>query len=165
MSLIKKIIIGFVVVFVLIQFFPIDKTNPPVDATVNMINLVDTSPEMQQVLKSACYDCHSYETEYPWYSNIAPVSWWIKDHVNEGREELNFSTWGSYSLKRQDHKLEEMGEEVDESEMPLTSYTLTHSHARLNDSQRQALVSWAKAVREKLGYDRAGDDEGEEHEE
>ncbi len=162
MSLVKKIIPGLLVVFVLMQFFRIDKTNPPVDPALDMVNQVEASPEVRQILKNACYDCHSYETGYPWYTNVAPVSWWVKDHINEGREELNFSIWGSYAAKKQDHKLEELGEEVAEGEMPLTGYDIVHPEARLTESQRQALVGWAKATRKRLGY-QGGDNAKEGH--
>ena len=165
MSLIKKISLALLAVLVVIQFFRIDKTNPEVDPATNMLNLVDTSSEVEKVLKTACYDCHSFETTYPWYTNIAPVSWLVKGHINEGREELNFSAWGSYSAKRQDHKLEEIGEKVGEGDMPLTSYLILHDEARIDEAQRQAIVSWAKAVRKNLGYTGGSDDDDEEHEE
>ena len=76
---------------------------------------------MTTLLESACYDCHSYKTKYQWYSNIAPVSWWLGHNVEEGREHLNFSTWGNYPTEKAEHKLEECAEEVDEGEMPLNS--------------------------------------------
>ena len=104
------------------------------------------------MLRSACYDCHSHETSYPWYSNLAPVSWWLKNHVNEGREHLNFSVWADYNAKKADHKLEECFEEVAKEGMPLKSYPLTHPEARLSEEQRAKLVTWFKQTRQQLNY-------------
>ena len=152
MSKSKKILIGLAVLFIIIQFFSIDKSNPPVEAGVDMIEVVQVPTEIEAILKTSCYDCHTNETIYPWYTNVAPVSWWIKKHVNEGRDELNFSEWGSYSLRRKDHKLDEIVELVDEDEMPLKSYLLVHGEASLSTEQKAQLVDWAKALREELGY-------------
>ena len=143
----KKILIGVVIVLVGIQFIRIDKTNPPVDASKDFMTITDPPEEVEKLIRTSCYDCHSNESTYPWYSNIAPVSWWVKDHINEAREELNFSEWGTYEWKRTDHKLEECAEEVDEGEMPLKSYLIAHSEARLSDEDRAKLVDWFLYVR------------------
>ena len=143
----KKILAALAILFVVIQFFRIDKENP-VYETSNDFLLVEQAPEgIQTIMKNACYDCHSNETVYPWYSNVAPVSWWLKDHVNEGREHLNFSEWATYDDDRREHKLEEFVEEVEEGEMPLDSYTWTHAEARLSDEDRQTLVDWINSKR------------------
>jgi len=152
MSIRKKILAGLVVLFVIIQFFTIDKTNPPVEAEIDMITVEQVPTQIVGILKTSCYDCHTNETVYPWYTNIAPVSWWIKKHIDDGRDELNFSEWGNYSLRRKDHKLDEIVEMVDETEMPLKSYLLAHGDASLSSEQKAMLVEWAKAVREELGY-------------
>lgn len=141
----KKIILGVVALFLLIQLFQIDTDNPPIDSSLDFITVTNPPEQIRTILKTACYDCHSNETKYPWYSRIAPVSWWIRDHIDEARDELNFSEWGTYDLKRSNHKLEEMGEKVEEDEMPLTSYTLAHSESRLTEDQREALINWAKS--------------------
>jgi hypothetical protein len=143
----KKILYGVVAIFIIIQFFRIDKTNPAINLADDFIEIAKPSEEIAVLLKSACYDCHSNQSEYPWYSNIAPVSWWVKDHINEGRDELNFSKWSTYSVKKKDHKLEEMAEELEEGEMPLKPYPLTHPEARLSDSQKEELINWIKALR------------------
>lgn len=152
MSIIKKILFGLLAVVVIIQFFRIDKTNPPVNRALDIMNVVPVPPEIKSILKTSCYDCHTNETVYPWYTNVAPVSWWIKNHIDDGRDELNFSEWGNYSLRRKDHKLDEIVEMIDEEEMPLPSYLIAHGDARLNAEQKALLVDWAKAVREELGY-------------
>lgn len=140
--MIKKIILGLIILLVLIQFIRIDKTNPPVDTTKDFITLTKPSDEIKGILVTSCYDCHSNQTTYPWYSNVAPVSWWLKDHINEGREHLNFSEWGNYKEKRQQHKLDECIEEVHEGEMPLSSYTITHKGAALSPAQQETLNNW-----------------------
>ena len=123
---------------IIIQFVPVDRTNPPVTAEIQV------PPEIDQILRTSCYDCHSNQTEWPFYSFVAPVSWWVADHVKEGRAELNFSEWGSYSAERQLKKLEEMGEELEEGKMPLPSYLPMHAEARLSSEQVEILVNWSK---------------------
>jgi hypothetical protein len=135
------------VVLIIVQFFRIDKTNPPIKPEMDFINITKPSPEVAQILKTSCYDCHSHESVYPWYTNVAPVSWWIKSHINDARRHLNFSEWGNYSSKKADHKLEECVEMTEEGEMPLASYTLIHSNATLSKQQQQALVTWFKSLR------------------
>jgi hypothetical protein len=101
------------------------------------------------MLKNACNDCHSYDTNYPWYSKVAPVSWWIQDHIKEGRSHLNFSIWGSYKPKKAAHKMEECAEEVGEGKMPMNNYTWMHSEAKLSDAQLSELITWFE-TQEKL---------------
>lgn len=102
------------------------------------------SEEVTVILKTACYDCHSNQTKLPWYSHVAPVSWLVAKDVNEGREELNFSEWTTYPKRKLIKKLEEMGEEVDEGEMPLKIYTVIHGDAKLSTEQRKLLVEWTQ---------------------
>lgn len=140
----KKIGIGLLIVLVGIQFVMIDKENPEVDESKDFITITAPPAEAEHILRVACYDCHSNETAYPWYSNIAPVSWWLKSHIDEGREHLNFSVWGEYETKRATHKLDECVEMVEEGKMPLDSYTWTHGDADLSDADRELLVEWFK---------------------
>lgn len=142
----KKIILSVLVLLLAIQLIRIDKTNPPVEPSKDFITLTHPSKEVEIILKDACYDCHSNTTTYPWYSNVAPISWWLKHHVNEGKEHLNFSEWSDYSKEKQAHKLEEMEEEVKEGEMPLDSYTLTHANAKLSLKQRESLVLFIESI-------------------
>ncbi len=144
MKLSTKILLGLLVLVLIAQAFRINKTNPSVEQQYDMVAIYNAPEQVQTILKQACYDCHSHETTYPWYTNVAPMSWWIADHIEEGREHLNFSVWGTYDAKRQKHKLEEMAEEVMEGEMPLNSYTWAHSEADLTEEQKNILVDWAK---------------------
>ncbi len=132
-------------VFAIAQAFRIDKTNPPVQQ--NMA----ASPEIAAVLRRACYDCHSNETVWPWYSNIAPVSWMLARDVREGRRELNFSTWNAYDAKRQAKKLKETGKEVSEGEMPPWFYVAVHRHAALSPAEVEQLRAWAAEESASLG--------------
>jgi hypothetical protein len=146
----KKILYCLVIIIVILQFFRIDKTNPEVIIENDFITISNPPREISSILKSTCYDCHSNETKYPWYSNVTPVSWWVKDHINEGRDELNLSEWGTYKFKRKDHKLEEMVEMLEDGEMPLNEYTWTHAEAKLTPEQKNQLIEWLKETR-KLG--------------
>jgi hypothetical protein len=143
----SKIIKVLAVVFVLIQFIRIDKTNPEIDKTQDFISIYKPNEAIANTLKSSCYDCHSSESTYPWYSNIAPVSWMVKHHIDEGREELNFSEWGTFTTKRKMKKLEEIVEEVEEGEMPMTPYVMIHSEAKMSDTERKAFLDFFKKLR------------------
>ena len=145
--MIKKILIVLVVLLIIIQFFRIDKTNPVSAKENDFIEIYQPSTEIAAMLKTSCYDCHSNESKYPWYTNVAPVSWFVKDHINEGREYFNFSEWSLMTDKRKDHILEECAEEVEESEMPLSSYLLTHSEAELTHEQKETLEHYFNDLR------------------
>jgi hypothetical protein len=141
----KKIGIAVLALIIIIQFFRIDQVNPEVVVENDFIVITKPDAKTVELLKSSCYDCHSNTTEYPWYANVAPVSWWIKDHINEAKSHLNFSEWTSYSEKKQLHKLHECYEEVEHGEMPLDSYTWTHSEAKLSHEDREHLEHWFEA--------------------
>lgn len=143
----KKIALISAIILLAIQSFRIDKTTHPIDATKDFIAINKPSAEVSNTLKVACYDCHSNQSTYPWYTNIAPVSWWIKHHINEGSEHLNFSEWGTYTEKRKNHKLDECVELVEEGEMPMNSYTWIHKEAKLTDTQKLELVTFFKALK------------------
>jgi len=146
MKIVKRILLFLLIAFVIAQFFGPEKNEGEI-TTVNAF-LAETNPtdQVKQILKESCFDCHSNKTRYPWYFNITPVNYWIADHIEHGKDELNFSNWADYSLKRKEHKMEEVWEEVKKKEMPLESYTWTHGEANLTDAQIEALVSWAKEI-------------------
>lgn len=141
----KKVLIGLLIVFGVMQFFRIDKTNPKVDKAKDFLAITQPPADIDKLIRSACYDCHSNETVYPWYSNVAPVSWFLEHHIEEGREHLNFSVWGDYAEGKANHKLHECEEEVEDGEMPLNSYTWTHGDAKLSSEQKEKLAHWFKA--------------------
>ncbi|PHN92515.1 cytochrome C [Maribacter sp. 6B07] len=147
MKLLKRISLLVVVVFIAMQFFSPTKNVSPGNHTKVFITETNPTPELQNIFENSCYDCHSNNTEYPWYNNIAPISYWMANHVNEGKEHLNFSEWEKYSLDKKDHLLEEIEEEVIEGKMPLLEYTYTHGDARLTEGQVNDLVEWVKQTR------------------
>lgn len=130
-----------------IQLFRIDKTNKVSAPEIDFMVMTHADAEMAGILKTSCYDCHSNEIKYPWYTNIAPVSWWIKHHINEGSGHLNFSEWGNYASRKADHKLEECVEMVESGEMPMSSYTLLHGEAKLSKEQQTRLIDWFNSLR------------------
>lgn len=143
----KKLLIILVVAFIIIQFFPIDKVNPPVDKKMDFLTVKNTPESTANIIRTSCYNCHSNESVYPWYSNIAPVSWYLKNHINDGRKHLNFSTFATYDAKRQMRKLDESIDEVNKGDMPLESYTIIHQDARLTDAQKKELTEYFKQVK------------------
>jgi hypothetical protein len=136
----KKVVLGTIAVGLLAlgvsQLVPIDRTNPPVEEDI------PAPSEVKAILKRACYDCHSNETVWPWYSRVAPVSWLVAWDVQEGREELNFSTWNRYSAKQRVKKIKESWEEIEEGEMPPWFYVPLHPEARLANQERDRLRAW-----------------------
>jgi hypothetical protein len=136
-SIVKWSLAGLLLAFVAIQLVPVDRTNPPVETEV------PATAEARSVLRRACYDCHSNETVWPWYSRIAPVSWLVARDVHEGREELNFSTWNRLETKDQVEAFHESWEEVEEGEMPLWFYLPAHPEARLSAQDRSVLRAWS----------------------
>ena len=138
----KKIIIGVLILLVLIQFFRINKTNPEFNHEKDYLTSVKTPENISNMLKNACYDCHSYETNYPWYSNVAPISWMLKSHVNEGRHHVNFSLWGDFDPEKKSAIKHEIVEVLEEGEMPLASYTWMHPEAKLTNDQKETLINW-----------------------
>lgn len=149
MKLLKSLLIAMLVILVLLQFYrpPLNESGPQAFAEFE----IETQPsdEVKAILRKACYDCHSNHTRYPWYNNVAPVSYWLDLHIDEGKEHLNFSDWSSFKAKKKDHKLEEIVQEVKKGKMPLKEYTWTHGDARLSDQERQALIHWAEGLRPK----------------
>lgn len=135
-KVLKKIGLGLILAIVVIQFFRIDKTTPQYEPSDDFIAQTTPPTDVEIILRDACYDCHSFETKYPWYSNVAPISWWMKDHIDEGREHLNFSVWRRYEMKRKTHKLEECWEEVEKGKMPLDDYLYTHEEAELSKEEK-----------------------------
>ena len=149
MNITKKILLSLLFILVLIQFFR-PARNISADVQHTDISMVFSVPSrVQQILKRSCYDCHSNNTVYPWYMNIQPVAWYLAHHIKEGKHELNFSEFGTYTPKKQLHKLQEVAKEVKEGEMPLESYTILHHEAKLSQEEQAILVSWADSLASK----------------
>lgn len=148
--MIKKILIGLLVVLVVIQFIRPERNISELPSQNDIRVHYSVPANVESVLKRACYDCHSNNTNYPWYANIQPVLWWLQDHIEEGKEELNFSEFATYSAKKADHKLDEVIEMVEEEEMPLESYTYIHKDAVLSSSEKKLLMDWAADLRKMI---------------
>ncbi len=146
----KKILIGLLVVLVAIQLFQIDKTNLVVDKNLDFINSYKPSAEVAIQIKTSCYDCHSNDTEYPFYAYIQPFGWFLANHIKEGRHELNFSEFGMYDTKKQAHKLEECVELIEKHAMPLSSYTTMHESAALSDDERAMLIDYFRKLQREV---------------
>jgi hypothetical protein len=133
-------VIGLCVGFIIIQFVPVNRANPQVEG--------DFRPpaEVVSVLRRACYDCHSNETVWPWYSRIAPVSWVIARDVHEGRAALNFSTWNRLSANKQAEAVRESWEEIAEGKMPTWFYLALHPEARLSPADQSVLRAWSASA-------------------
>ncbi|MDP5105296.1 MAG: heme-binding domain-containing protein [Polaribacter sp.] len=149
MKIVKNIALILLAVFVIAQFFSPEKNEGDI-ASVDAF-LAETNPpeNVKKILVESCYDCHSNVTKYPWYNTITPVNFWLADHVKDGKKHLNFSDWSAYSLKKKEHKMDELYEEVEKGEMPLDSYTWTHTEANLSPEQIEELVAWGKSVQAK----------------
>lgn len=146
MKIVKKILILLLVIFVIAQFFGPEKNTG--DYSSLEVFIAETNPpeNIQKIMKESCFDCHSNTTKYPWYFNVTPVNYWIAEHIEDGKKHLNLSEWSSYSLKKKEHKMDELYEEVEKGEMPLDSYTWTHGEANLTQEQIDAIVTWGKKV-------------------
>jgi hypothetical protein len=138
--LIRRCAIGLAVVFVAIQLVPVTRSNPPVEEEA------PASDAVRGVLRRACYDCHSNETQWPWYGRLAPVSWLLARDVREGREAVNYSTWNRLDAKQRAKALKESWEEIEEGEMPPWFYLPAHPSARLSEQDRTLLRDWSRSA-------------------
>lgn len=137
--MLRIIIIVIIVILIGIQFVPVSKTNPPVTGEIKAPN------DVMQILRTSCYDCHSNEVNWPWYSNVAPMSWLVAYDVDEAREHMNFSEWASYSADDKAEDIEEIWEEVEEGHMPLWYYLPLHPEAKLSDADKQTIKVWVES--------------------
>lgn len=142
----KKILVILLVAFILIQFFPIDKNNPAPTPQIDFLTIKNTPESTAKLIRNGCYDCHSNETKYLWYANVQPIGWFLKNHIDEGRKELNFSTFATYEPKRQAHKLHEAIDMIEQNEMPLESYVIAHSEAKFTEAEKQEMIKYFKLV-------------------
>jgi cytochrome c553 len=145
----KWAVIAVFVLFVAAQAYRPDLSGPPADDSKSMRATARLTPEVGAMFDRACNDCHSSKTDWPWYSQLAPVSWWLKSHVDDARRELSFSEWGTYPQRKASVKLKEICEQVSAGEMPLKSYLLMHPAAKLSDSDKKAICDWTEQERKR----------------
>lgn len=146
MKILKKVGLVLLLILIIAQFFGPEKNDGDLSSVDAFIAETNPPEDVLHILKTTCFDCHSSKTTYPWYNNITPVNYWLEEHIEDGKKHLDFSKWSSYSLKRKEHKMDELYEEVEKGEMPLKSYTWTHSEANLTQEQIDAVVTWGKKV-------------------
>ena len=147
---IKKILLGLLVVLIFIQFIQPYRNMNTQELPTGLERTITVPGNVQSILKTACYDCHSNNTNYPWYSRIQPFAWFQAKHINEGKAELNFSEFGSYSRRRQISKLSGIANSVKNETMPLSSYTLLHKNARLSKEEKTLLIDWVEKIKDSL---------------
>jgi Haem-binding domain len=128
------------------QFIRPARTNPPTDLRKTLEAVAHPPATVAATLDRACGDCHTNRTRWPWYTNVAPISWWIIDHVDEGRRRVSYSDWGDYDPARQRKELAQTCQRVESGNMPLTTYLLVHWEAALSDSDRRAICDWSRAM-------------------
>lgn len=150
MKIIKKIAIALLVVFVGIQFFPSKRNQSDSVLVSDFLQLYNAPKQIENIIKVSCYDCHSNNTNYEWYHKIQPIGWLLENHIKVGKEDLNFSTFGEYSNRRKKGKLKSIISQIKKDEMPLWSYTLLHSNAKLSEKDQIELQEWLLNLRDSL---------------
>jgi hypothetical protein len=148
--MLKKILLLLLAAMVIIQFFHPVKNIAAGEQPNSIATVTNVPADVKTILEKACNDCHSNNTVYPWYSKIQPVDWWLTDHINEGKREINFDEFATYNPRRQYRKMEEVIKQVKEGEMPLNSYTWIHKDAILTDTEKTLLINWAEGIRTEM---------------
>ena len=150
MSPLKKISLALLVVLIVIQFIQPARNINGHMTQGDITKQISVPSDVQSILKASCYDCHSNNTKYPWYANIQPMGWILAKHIKEGKADLNFDDFGNYITRRQSSKLKAIANSVKDGSMPLSSYTLMHSDAKLDDNEKQRIIDWALETKDSL---------------
>jgi hypothetical protein len=150
MKVVRVLLIVLLLFFVAAQFKRPAKSNPPIEQSQTIEAHTQMTPPVAAILDRSCNDCHSNKTRWPWYSNVAPVSWFVIGHVDEARQVMNLSEWGRRDPGLQSKKLQQICEQVTDREMPLSSYTPLHSGSKLSDKDIKTLCDWTNGERQKL---------------
>ena len=154
MKRLKKILLGLLIIFIVIQFIQPARNKSSELLPTDITKTFNVPENVQPVLKAACYDCHSNNTNYPWYSRIQPFGWLLAKHIRNGKTELNFNEFGSYALRRQMSKMKAIGNSVKDGTMPLKSYTMVHKNARLSTEDKTVLIAWVVRMEDSLRLNR-----------
>jgi len=139
-----------VIGFVGIQFIPTDLNQSKIVPKEDIIKFYKPTKEIISLLENSCYDCHSNNTVYPWYNKIQPISWLLKNHIDESKDELNFNEFTTYSKRKQKAKLKMIVSQLEDDIMPLKSYVLMHSDAKLSDNDKAVIIAWVENLRDSM---------------
>jgi hypothetical protein len=150
--MLRKIIFVILFILLLIQFIRPARNNGNMSGANDITHVVHVPDTIMNILKTSCYDCHSNYTAYPWYVNINPVGWWLKNHIDDGKRAINFSDLSGFTKKKLDHRMKDIADQVDSNEMPLTSYTFIHRYAKLDAGQIELIRNWTIDARKEIGY-------------
>ena len=150
MKILKIIVLILLLVFVGIQFIPTARNESNTVPTSDFMALYEVPEKFKNKIQVSCYDCHSNNTNYPWYNKIQPVAWVLEGHIKEGKEELNLNEFGSYSVRRQKSKLKSIMSQIEDDKMPLASYTLIHRNAKFSENEKTQIIDWLSNLRDSL---------------
>ena len=150
MSRVKKLVGVILLLLIVVQFIRPGRNTSSQPMPNDISKMVATPDSIKSVLQTACYDCHSNNSKYPWYMNIQPMGWLMAKHIREGKEVLNFSEFGGYSRRRQVSKLKAVGSSIEDGSMPLSSYTLLHKDARLSTPAKRMIIEWSTDIADSL---------------
>ncbi|MFL5741081.1 MAG: heme-binding domain-containing protein [Flavisolibacter sp.] len=151
--MLKRILLIIVILLIVAQFIQPPHNNGSAASAADITHAVTISDTVMTLLKRSCYDCHSNHTNYPWYSKITPVNWWLNNHINGGKRHFNFTDFNTGSYKRRSKHLDEVAETVEKGEMPLPSYLWIHKDAALNEAQKKMIIDWAHAAEQSVLQD------------
>lgn len=150
MSRTKIALLFILVIFIIIQFIqPVRNQSLKIYAS-DISRAYQVPENVQILLKNSCYDCHSNNTRYPWYTSLQPAGWWLASHIKEGKKELNFNEFGNYSSRRQQSKLKAIASSVKDETMPLSAYLLMHKSAELSEPDKELLLNWIKIMQDSV---------------
>ncbi|MEP7237345.1 MAG: heme-binding domain-containing protein [Ferruginibacter sp.] len=149
-KILKRTFQILLLIFIIIQFIRPAKNKSEGISNTDISKIYPVPGDVQTILKTSCYDCHSNNTIYPWYAKIQPVAWWLNNHIQDGKKDLNFSEFANYRIRRQYVKLQQINDLVKKDEMPLDSYLWIHKYAKLSEQQKLTIANWVVAVRDTI---------------
>ncbi|AWM14630.1 MAG: hypothetical protein CMP76_15230 [Flavobacterium sp.] len=146
MKISKIILLILLIVFVGIQFIPTKRNQSESVPNTDFMIVNNVPNNIKATLQTSCYDCHSNNTSYPWYNTVQPVAWFLENHIEEGKAELNFSEWDNYSNRRKKSKLKSIVSQIKDNKMPLSSYTFIHKNTIISNNQKKEIIAWINEI-------------------
>lgn len=150
MGRLKKVGIAISIAFIAIQFIQPAHNSSGQVLAIDFLNLYNAPKSVNNIVYHACYDCHSNNTNYPWYSNIQPIAWMMENHIKKGKEVLNFSEFGNYTSRKQNSKLQSVMNSIKDGTMPISSYKLMHKEAQLSKNEKEIVINWIRQLNDSL---------------